>query len=294
MREAALLTALDLLNEQRAPTDRYINRSAYLNSLDSLSYQYDDLAASCEIEIAKDRFYLNAKDYDLKHRYDFLKQNEGRWKNWLRGNYFTNELKSITNPQFHYQQNSEVILPGKETTARLTAIRNLSDIKVTITQIKADGTTSLPLYDEKEIKKVKALKIKSTAIELNKHFSHHPEYELFEDSITIPKLSLGVYLIEISTPNERVSTSYSILYVSNLQLMAEEMPGKEVRYVAVDATTGHPISEAKIQLINSWKDVNDKDNITVTTNENGEYIYKINDNGQTEYRYIPIPTTSCL
>ena len=72
-------------------------------------------------------------------------------------------------------------------------------------------------------------------------------YELFDDTLQLQALPVGVYLVEMeSTPATKVSRQ--LLFVSNVRTLMENLPGSRQRYVVVDAVEGQPIKGATIEL----------------------------------------------
>lgn len=272
LREAAMFTALDLARSRLKDTEVNLKDSRYVATLDSLMAVYGDIDAACEIAIARYEFMSNARDVRDGERYSYLKENIAKWKNWENCNSLRNSLQQLTNPQFNIGFGSEQILPDEERKVAIDAVRNLDNIKITLTRIDADGNNDWNLNDKHQLAKVKQLQQLSTRKEIIKTFGKHAEYDVFEDSVTLPKLPLGVYLVEIAAPTSNIKPQYNLLYVSNVFVIGEKLPGDKLRYVVVNATDGQPISGAKLKLsvANVWN--KPKIKIDAVTDKNGEYI----------------------
>lgn len=273
LRTAALLTALDDAKQKKEPSDYNIKNSRYISKLDSLMAEYGDLDAACEIAIARYDFMKEAHDTEPKQLYDYLNNNIDRWKGWKNNDVLANYKEQLVNPMFKIRTESNVILPNKEYKLEISDIRNISEITINITRVDTDGSKEWSKYNEKDIKKLKKLQLKSTRQTVTKAFNGYHEYEIFNDSIMLPKLSAGVYLIETSAETNDIEPEYDLLYVSDVYVINQELPNNKIRYIVVNASSGQPISNAKLQLNTniSWNKPAVTDN--VTTDSNGEYIH---------------------
>lgn len=111
-----------------------------------------------------------------------------------------------------------------------------------------------------------------TAVFTQRHQYDKAAWESHNDSIAISSLPIGVYLIEVSTPDKEVPVSRSLLRVSNLMVLQQPLPDKVTRIVVVNATTGAPVSNAKLQLTKHDHTIV----TTLTTDSNGEVAYTNN------------------
>lgn len=274
---ATIITAVLKEKKKLKKTDRYIKGGQYFEFLDSLMLKYNKYDAACEIAIAQYEFMLTAKDVDESQLYAFAQANANKWNNWQRGNYFKNAINDLTTPQYNFTLHSNMFRPQQDLTFYFNRIRNIHNINISITKLNCDGRDNWNLYDKKDFDKINKLKIKTSQIEVVKSFNAHPAYSYFNDSITLSKLPIGVYLLEISVPQSNMDKSYHLIYVSDLQLMAEELPDNNIRYIVVNATSGLPIPYAKLSICtnyNSTAKINDK---ILTTDQKGEYTYHYSD-----------------
>ena len=284
-KEAALLTGLDLIRQRKNVYENNYSNSKYVAALDSLMKEYDGIDAACEIDIAKYEIMKNSVDVSAQQKYEFLLEAIEKWKRWDNSATLYNELAELTNPQFDVDLGRQLILPTERRTIKIKNIRNIESISFVITRLDTNGDKSWDLYDKKDIATLKKLKQKSTEEIFQLSFSDeniqdkkHAKYELFNDSILLPFLPLGVYFVEVSTPTPSIGTVYMMFNVSNMFAICEEMPNKQIRYVAVDATEGQPIPNANLRITtsNGW---NKDDNIEIVkTDTKGEYIYSYTQN----------------
>ena len=107
---------------------------------------------------------------------------------------------------------------------------------------------------------------------ISKEYKAKP-WEIIQDSLLLPKLEKGLYLLEFKSSNKLVKPAYALYHVSNLCLLTEEQPNNIRRYVVVDAKTGNPVKDAKIkQTIIKDYPRTEKTEI-LTTNSKGEVLY---------------------
>lgn len=269
-RTAALLTALDMVKAGAEKAGRifiYRKGSRYLASLDSLMRLYSDLPACAEVAIAKYDLIRYATVFTAKEKYDMLTNSINRWGAWRRVDELRDDLKQLTCPYFKATTERGVVLPGRDFTMKYD-VRNVKELRLTVTRLNATGADELNLGSDKEYNKVKALKIASSAVTMNKAFGTLPEYEVVSDSLIVKGLPVGVYLVEIETDNKNIAPDRSILYVTDMLVVHQELPGNKMRLAVLSGTTGQPVAGAKLDLCNR----NGKRK-TVTCGADGETVF---------------------
>ena len=86
-------------------------------------------------------------------------------------------------------------------------------------------------------------------------------------------MPIGVYMIEASTDNKKIKTSRRLLRVSDIFVIHQTLPDNKIRLVAVSATTGKPLPNAKIVITNySYDGKPTTDRQTLTVDNNGETV----------------------
>ena len=239
--------------------------------LEELISLYADLPEVGELVILRYKSIPYGKEY-TDDRYDYIQKVLPKWDRWPRMAYLRNELAEITNPQIRMEYDRQVVRPGQTQTVRLGEMRHVDRVTMTIYKVDANGSIGTsPVYDS-FYKKVKPL-LREVAFQKERVYTDKKPYEFFEDTLTIGELPIGVYMVEMKTEpaTEVVRRMY---FVSDVYIMAEAQPaGDGVRYVVVNATTGQPISGARLRIrekvnYSDWKQTE------ATTDEKGEYIFK--------------------
>ena len=271
-RLASLMSALTMLSQERPQGHVEYEKAPYIETLDSLIERYGDLPECGEAAI--ERYYYMANHTDAKPEvlYRYLEQAINRWGGYERANELRNSQIDLTTRQFYANIDNKVIFPGQEQWVKLTYLRHIDKLNCRVYRVNVDGNARLNPDDEKDYKKLKSHMSKTPEITKMLTFTGHQSYEVFEDSLLLPGLPVGVYLIEMeSEPASKVSRR--LYFVSNVRTMVEMLPDNNIRYVVVDAAEGQPVKGATIEL-KSYATERDNNIIKLTTDDKGEATYK--------------------
>ncbi len=239
---------------------------ASIEELDALIAEYRNLKECGELAIARyERMYSRPVAERIAYIHEALKQ----WGGWKRINTLRNAEKELTNSQFHVSYDRQVVIPQQSQTVKLERLRHLSSVTMKVYRLDADGDLDVsPSYDY-GYQKVKKL-IKGIAAEETRVYTGKQPYEFFEDSLALPALPVGVYMVEfISAPaTEPVRQLY---YVTDVYTIMESQLDA-MRYVVVRASTGQPIAGAHLRITDK---VYGQDQVTnAVTDAKGEYLFK--------------------
>ena len=239
---------------------------ASIEELDALIAEYRDLKECGELAIARyERMYSRPVAERIAYIHEALKQ----WGGWKRINTLRNAEKELTNSQFHVSYDRQVVIPQQSQTVKLERLRHLSSVTMKVYRLDADGDLDVsPSYDY-GYQKVKKL-IKGIAAEETRVYTGKQPYEFFEDSLALPALPVGVYMVEfISAPaTEPVRQLY---YVTDVYTIMESQLDA-MRYVVVRASTGRPVAGAHLRITDK---VYGQDQVTnAVTDAKGEYLFK--------------------
>ena len=283
-RRAACITALMALKADRSRTDKYgvytINKSPYIYSLDSLVNVYKDIDVAGEAAV--ERYYAMdfCKDCKPEKKIKYIHFILENWPGWQRAGEMRNEEKQLTRPSLCAKMTQTTVRPGVPVKITLENVRNLKNVTASIYTTNLAGNDDVHVYDAKTFKKFKQ-NIKNPQMPLTetRQLPYRPNYEQYDDTLTIQGLPCGVYLVElISQPT--TETAYLAIHVSDVTLLKQALPGNKVRYAVVNSTTGMPLANASIEL-KEGKDVK-----TLRCNKNGEVVYKYEKRVPTiEYAY---------
>ena len=255
-RRAACLTGVETFNDKA--------------SLDSLAAVYGDLPEACEIAIKRLGMMNEDNEAAVKERITYLRGSLKKWGSWKRANWLRNEETDMTRPTFRASMPHRVAMPQEPQTVKLTSLRNIETLTMQVYSTNLKGDTDLNPDNEKDYKKMKSHLTLRADLTRTLHFSGHQDYESFEDSVELPELEPGVYMIEWSSP--QTETSRELYFVSGVRLMSQAMPEQQMRYVVVDARTGQPIPKATVRLKyrGGWKQGAKTD--ALTCNDEGELM----------------------
>ena len=249
-----------------------VNTRNTIEGVDSLIAVYGDYAEAGELAIHRYNLML-AKGRSTVEKYQWLQESIRRWGKWKRANELKNELADLTHPWFKVQIPLTSVELQKPQMVKFDVLRNVRQLTMRVYRTALQGDTQLNPEVEKDLAQIKAkglTEVKEAARTLT--FTSRPDYEIFKDSTQLAALPAGVYLLSFST-NPETETIYQLYFVSGIRLLQQTQPDKQLRYVVVDATTGHPVGGAQLRL--GFERYNRKTiaPITLTCDQQGEVIY---------------------
>ena len=271
-RLASLMTALTMCSQERPQGHVEYEKAPYIETLDSLIERYGDLPECGEAAIERYYYMVHHTDAKPEVLYQYLEQAISRWGSYERTNELRNARMDILTRQFNAQIEDRVTIPGREQWMKLTSLRHIDKLTCRVFRLNVDGNTNLNSEDDKDYRKLKSLMTKEPVTTRTLTFTGHEDYELFEDSVLLPGLPVGVYLVEMSSePASRVSRR--LYFVSNVRVMVEMLPDNKQRYVVVDATEGQPLKGATIEL-KGYANGRGDQLIKLKTDDKGEATYQ--------------------
>ena len=223
-----------------------------------------------DAHLAVDRYRAMRYDATPKERVEFIDDAIGKWGKWSQINELKNARQELINPQFSLTYDLAVVRPMQEQKVKLKVLRHLQTITMTVYPVKLNGDTDLYPANTEHYQKIKPL-LGQPVVNETKTLEKHADYELFDDSLTLKGLPVGVYMVEIKT-NPSTEVVRTLYRVTNVYTMAETQPEGKVRYVVVDATTGQPIAGAYLRIKERISYRNEK-TYEGKTDERGEYVF---------------------
>lgn len=188
-----------------------------------------------------------ATDIKPADKLNYINYALSRWGGWSRMNVLRNAQKRLTEPMFDIEDLQQVLRPGQKQWVHLS-VRNLQNIKVKLSRLDITADNEYDVQDDKTYKWLKTKTSKLHEKEYSRQFYGHPDYEEVKDSILLPALPIGAYLMEVTADNPGVTPARRLFYVSDLAVMIQQLPDDRHRYVVVSATSGQPIAGARIEL----------------------------------------------
>lgn len=273
-RAAACFCALKMIQQNRTGNTLRMQKSKYLQSIDSLIEKYGDLTVAGELAIERYKFMEASEDTTPEDKMNYIDYALVKWGAWPRMNVLRNAVKRLTMPYFNVSIGDQVALPGVPRKVIVASLCNIGELTMTVRRVNVNGDTDLNPADADDYAKLKKLLAPDEPFTQTRRYIGLPPYKIVNDSMQIDGLKNGVYLVEFTTDNISVPVERALLRVSNLMLVTENMPGNNIRLVAVNATTGEPVPGAKIRITSvALRNENNKDVETLTCNADGETLY---------------------
>ena len=249
--------------------------------LSELISQYQDLQEAGALAIARyhSSTRFNSEKMTVGEKVGYLEDAINRWGRWKGMNTLRNSLKSLTSSKMKVDYETRVNLPMQPMKIELSEIRNISSVTMSVYRVKANGDISLnPNYKE-DYRKLKPL-LSSDPITVTKKFTGRQSYDIFEDSLNLEGLPVGVYMLEFTTsPSTEVERR--LYFITDIYTLSESQPGNKTRYVVVSATTGQPIPGAHLR-IRQYKSYRDYVIHEYKVNSKGELNYTPDATGRQE------------
>lgn len=270
-REAACLTNVWMLEEMPLlKEDEKAATSTKIKEVDALLEKYGDLPVAGELVLLKYNFLEQATDVKPSQLMNFIDEARGKWgQKWPRIVTLDNKQMELTRPSFSLDAGCEVLLPNKARMVKINYLRNVKSLTMKVARVNLDlSRKTFYLYNDDDLKKVRNAIVKGSQVEVTHQYAGHQPYETFTDSIEIPPLKNGVYLLEFLTGDKEMSEARDLIFVSDLYLVRQSMPEKKTRLAVLSATTGKPVAGAKVRVTKN------KEEATLTCNNNGEVIWE--------------------
>ncbi len=274
-KRAALMATLETLEKEvQYNYYRKWENNEVVAKLDSVINKYGDIPECCEAAILRYRAMDHCKDITDAQKYDYLTQSIARWGNYERSAYLKNELEEMTNPVIKVVQGYEYVLPGKPKLVKLPEIKGVGHLKVEITKVNIGKETQYSLSEGVYKRMIKDYGVPgSHKVLIDKDYPAHAPHEVFSDSIWIEGMPAGVYLIDYITDNPQLETIHNYFHVTDIALLMQALPNRDVRLAVVNSTTGQPMPDAHIDIKEKYAQKDPK-MLTVACNPFGEYVAK--------------------
>ena len=275
-RPAACLTALWMQQAKGQQTDCALRKSKCVQCLDSLMNAYQDLRECGEIAIARYNAMSQTSDVTAEHRVNFINYALSRWGDWQRMNVLRNALEELQAPSFSINVGDGVLLSNQERLVRINSIRNINTLTLKVYRLNLNGDTKLNPNSKHDYERIAKRIFPGEIQSVTRQYYGQPAWKENTDSIRLKALPVGVYLIETTTSNTGIDPQRTLLRVSDLSVLHQPQPGKGIRFVTVNATTGKPIAGAHLRFFN-YNGNTQKTLQTLTTDRNGEAVLHYGD-----------------
>ena len=273
-RRAALLMTLWALDEVK-DADEYqpYATSTHIAQLDSIIEAYADLPEVGEAVLKRFSCMDEKTDATPAQKWDYIEKVMSRFTNWPRLNTLRNRQHSLSTLQFEASFD-RLTIPNRQQTVYLNDLRGINELTLRVYKADVQGDVDYSPNNSEDYKKLKPLLHALPAHTKTVTFAAHEPYETFEDSVVLDGLPVGVYLVEAeSKPATRVSRQF--YFVSDVRVLSLGLPGNQLRFAVVNATTGQPVGGATLQLTTGYG--KRKKTTTLTMNRQGETVYSYDD-----------------
>ena len=263
-----------LLNEEPEDIEQEpLSKSRHIQRLDSLIAEYQDLPECGELAIDRYDYMAEHTDATAEQKWQYINMALERWGSWQRMNYLRNRQRDLTELGYAAEVRKSVNIPQRPQTVDLTDLRGISELTMRVYKVNVDGTTELNPASPSHYKKLKPLLTALPEMTQTKTFVGKRSYEIFNDSMQLGGLPVGVYMLEFET-QPATRTSRSLYFVSDLRVLSLTLPSADAdeqgqkRIVVVNATTGQPVKNATVDVRWGWGQNEGK--ASLTTDGNGE------------------------
>lgn len=271
-RRASCLAALELIRQHKGEAKVCVNKSEYVNWLDSLIGVYSDLDVACEAAIERYNYMEQCPGVTVEEKISYIHYALDKWGGWQNAGQLRNAEKRLTAPSVRVEMERRVVGSGVAQELRLRDLRNVSSVSLKLYRADIEGDTKLNPAGDADYKKLRPLLAELKDRSVERHYLSHPDYQFFDDSIAIGGLPAGVYMLEVRTSPATEAVRW-LYYVTDMYLMSQVLPGNRIRYVAVNSTTGQPVAGAKIRLVTADPRSGKSATATITCGSDGEAVY---------------------
>lgn len=271
-----------------------------IQRLDSVISEYADLEICGHAAIRRYQSMPKATNEERHACYEYLNMALSKWGHWKEMNQLRNAREELTSSAFSVQMEG-MLHPAKQGMVYLQDVRNVSELHIRITRTDLAGDDRLlsefARLGDKGKSRLQQHLVKGTAQTITAYFRNKAPYEMCQDSLLLPLLKNGVYLLEFDCDNDKVETQRRLMAVSNLRVLYEELPGNQIRYAVVRADNGQPVPNASVTLSTGYGKV--KQTITKSVDLQGELLYQFEEKRKPNNIYIStlwdkaFPASSC-
>ncbi len=272
-RTAALVAALyDVVENKQEEYgyNRKMESGTYVARLDSLIEKYGDLPECGLVALKKYEYIKDCSDATPAKKAEFLKNALAKWGKYIYASNFSDYYRQLTNPEFEISLPS-CILPNRSDSVTVRA-RNLKKMSIAVTRLAIEGDTDICLNSDDDWKKAEKKLIRSSRVIVNSEFNQKHDYDEETQRLALPALKPGLYAVEAYSDNASVARQRQLLVVSDVYVASIPLPKRQVRLVAVSATTGKPLAGASVEL---WSGADAEHKELVETDSNGEATVSI-------------------
>ena len=133
-RGAACLCAFEITQKDRQEDTKEVRKSKYLNTIDSLIHEYQDIPEAGELAVEHYRFMEGATDAKPLDKLNYINYALNKWGGWSRMNVLRNAQKQLTEPKYSVYPMLVVARPNQSQWVKVK-VRNLQSVKLSISRL---------------------------------------------------------------------------------------------------------------------------------------------------------------
>lgn len=285
-RAAACLAAFYQTQKERYDDVKDVRKSKYLATIDSLCHAYEDIPESGIFAVEHFNFMEGATDATAEEKIEYIDYALRTWPTWVEINKLKNARKLITLPSFHAYIEDCNRTSKQTTLLDITSATHINSLTLNVVKMNMTGDHEFNPNNEKDYAMMKNWREKTPAFTKTLTYIGQPDYKALRDTIIIPELPLGVYLVELLTDNGNIRPERSLLYVSDLRLVKLPLPGNNQRWAVLDANSGKPVHGATVRFKNR---AGKRDEQSFVTDSQGEVNFQY-DSNKTVYTIVSTDT----
>ena len=217
--------------------------------------QYDGNTCAVEAYIYACQWLRN-KTKGRKECLELARLGAKKYASNKRSNDLRNIELDITRPRCTANMPDRLPYEGKSVNVKISGV-NVQKARLAFYRLPYNARTlPFPNNDYKKLRK----KVSKPEFIITKRLNRKNEYDEIRDSATVVFNKKGLFLLELTT-DKKTSPDFCIVHVSNLKTISLSMPGKNNRFVVVDARNGYPVPGAKI---GEYRYIKDKNKLVAT------------------------------
>ena len=175
MRPAACISALELLRNYRPAGGKRLDKSEYINSLDSIIHVYEDLDIACEVAIERYDYMQKCPDVTAGDKIAFIRRALDKWGGWQRANYLRNAERELTASQMSLEAGRYRVGPSNP--------RNITSLTMNVYRAAVNGDYRGTPRNSNDYRRLKPLLTALPDRRQVRTYMSRPGYQQFEDSI---------------------------------------------------------------------------------------------------------------
>lgn len=290
-RQGAMLASLEMLKQQRPQEQQQLNKSEYLQRVDSLIAEYSDLPECGEVALERFSFMDNNTNATAEQKWQYIAQALEQWSSWPRMNQLRNEQRMLQAVNYTIEMPHNVTTPSQGQTLKLQGLRGISELTLKVYRVRTNGDIDCNPETNDGYRTLRSLLTPMPELTQTRRYVGKRPYEQYDDSIMLQALPAGIYMVEAES-QPQTSTARKLLFVSDVRVLTQSQPDpqhkgqSQLRMVVVNATTGQPLPGARVKVESGYGQ--QRQETTLTANENGECFYQQNTR---TYNYMFRPYT---